>query len=65
VAAVPTIHTPEQGVMSRGPQPRVSGRVERWAPRPDTITQLFADCVMCAVVIGALLFVPTWLAGLI
>ena len=51
--------------MSRGPQPRVSGRVERWAPRPDTITQLFADCVMCAVVIGALLFVPTWLAGLI
>jgi len=51
--------------MSRGPQPRVSGRVERGAPRPDTITQLFADCVMCTVVIWALLFVPTWLAGLI
>lgn len=51
--------------MSRGPQPRVSGRVEWVPPRPDTVIRLMADCAVTAAVMGLLLFGSAWIAGLI
>ena len=54
---------PREGVMNRGPQPRVSGRVEHPTPRPGTTIP--ADIIRVAIFLGVVLFVPAWLASLI
>lgn len=53
--------------MSRGPQPRVSGRVETRTPRPDTVHpfEKAALTVSLFAVLVILTFGPDWLTYLI